>query len=316
MVHLSLKNFKIKDHYITIIRRIVQITAFLLINYIIIQQIFLINFTSLEGYASFLPILQTPRSGLSNETGIVELIFFHIVQGTFPFLLIGIFILIILFANRSFCGWICPIGTIQDLLTALPIKTKRFKDKTHKSLLKLKFFIVILIILVVVPLGITIGSNIQFYNNYKENIVYIAEEPIGFFSLSEYLFVTFPNMAQSIWESGGLDPLFSSFWMGMSFLFYLIIIILSLWYPRFYCRYLCPVGAVCGTISDHSFLKISRSPVKCVGRQECGICEKVCPKQIRILDEPFEFFSGEGECNLCLKCMEKCPYKAIMLNFG
>ena len=92
--------------------------------------------------------------------------------------------------------------------------------------------------------------------------------------------------------------------------------ILSVWYPRIYCRYLCPFGAIASSISEYSFLKLSRSPVRCVGRTECGICEKVCPKQIRILDEPFEFFTGKGECNYCLKCRELCPYNAINIKFN
>jgi ferredoxin len=71
--------------------------------------------------------------------------------------------------------------------------------------------------------------------------------------------------------------------------------------------------------SRFSFLKFKRNPVKCVGRRECGECESVCPLQIRILDEPFEGFTGNGECNLCGKCKEVCnklPYDAINLKFG
>ncbi|MBY9007761.1 MAG: 4Fe-4S binding protein [Candidatus Lokiarchaeota archaeon] len=311
-----MKSLSIKNHYITLIRRIVQITAFLLLNYYIIQWIFSINIYSLKGYASYFPILQTPRSVISNESGILELIFFQGVNGIFPFLLIGIFILTILFANRSFCGWICPMGTIQDALAIIPVKRKKFKEKTHQSLLKFKFLIAVLIIVIVLPLGLSIGSNVLFYNNYKANISLVADKPIGFFSLSEFIFVSFPELMIDIWANGNLTPLFSNPWIFISFMVYIFIIILSVYYPRFYCRYFCPVGAFCGMISGQSFLKISRSPVKCVGRYECGICEKVCPKQIRILDEPFEFFSGNGECNVCLKCMEKCPYGAIKFNFG
>ena len=85
MVNVNLKNLKIKNHYITIIRRIVQISAFLLINYTIIQLIFSINTFSLNGFASYFPILQTPRSAISNETGILEMIFFQGINGYFPF---------------------------------------------------------------------------------------------------------------------------------------------------------------------------------------------------------------------------------------
>ncbi len=313
---LGINNFSVKNHYLTIVRRFVQITAFLLINYYIIEWIFSINTYGLKGFASYFPILQTPRSGLSDEAGILEIIFFQGVNGIFPFLLIGIFIIMILLSNRGFCGWICPIGTIQDALSAIPVKKKKFKASTHKSLLKIKFFIITIIIIIVLPLGISINNNTTFYLDYKTNVSLLADKPIGFFSLSEFMFSSFPNVITEIWTSGGLGPLFTNPWIFIFFMLYIIIIILSVFYPRFYCRYFCPVGAFCSMISEQSFLKISRSPVKCVGRYECGVCEKVCPKQIRILDEPFEFFSGNGECNLCVKCMEKCPYNAIQINFG
>ena len=57
---------------------------------------------------------------------------------------------------------------------------------------------------------------------------------------------------------------------------------------------MCPFGAIAAAVSDYSFLKLTRSPVRCVGRADCGICERVCPKQVRVLDEPYEFFTGKA----------------------
>ena len=78
---------------------------------------------------------------------------------------------------------------------------------------------------------------------------------------------------------------------------------------------MCPFGAIAAAVSDYSFLKLTRSPVRCVGKA-CGICERVCPKQVRMLDEPYESFTGNGECNLCLRCKERCPHNAIGIRFG
>jgi len=139
---------------------------------------------------------------------------------------------------------------------------------------------------------------------------------MGFFSLSEYIFVFFPNMIIDMIQTGSMQPLFSNLLTFIVFFFYLIIIVLSVWYPRVYCRYFCPFAAIASAVSEYSFLKLTRNPVRCIGRSECGICEKICPKQIRILDEPFEFFTGKGECNFCLKCKESCPYDAIDMKFG
>ncbi len=315
MFYLKLLNIKLKDHSITITRRVIQILAFLLINYIILEFIFSINLLSLEGIFKILPILNSPRNPLSRGTGILEIIFYSIAEGVFPSFLIGIFFIVLLFTNRFFCGWVCPIGTIQDLLTAIPTKKRRFKAETHNSLLKIKYVIVIIIIIIAFPLGVAKNTSVYFYLDLKSQLGLLAEKPVGFFSLSEFIFVYFPNMIREFLLTGNL-LFFSDLGSFFIFAFYISIVALSLWYPRFYCRYFCPFAGVASAISDYSFLKLARNPVKCVGRAECGICEKVCPKQIRILDEPFEFYTGKGECNFCMKCKEQCPYNAIVVKFG
>lgn len=311
MVHLKLR-LQLKAHKIILARRIVQITTFLLINYVILETIFTINLKGFEGLIKVLPILNSPRNPLSQGAGILEYIFYSITNGFFPLFLIAVLILFILFTNRSFCGWVCPIGTIEDACAALPTKKKVIKTKTHKSLLNIKYVIIIILIIFIVPLGITKTTNQLFYLEFKTQLGDFGNKPIGYFSMSEFIFSYFMQFItdwSSIFNSGNWGAI-------IIFLFYLLILLLSIWYPRMYCRYFCPFAAVSATIADYSFLKLSRNPVRCVGRSECGICEKVCPKQVRILDEPFEFFTGNGECNFCLTCKEKCPHNAIIIKFG
>ena len=311
MVLLKLR-IQLKDHKIILARRIVQIITFLIINYIIIETIFTINLKGFEDLIKVLPILNSPRNPLSQGAGILEYIFYSIGNGFFPLLLISVLLLFILFTNRSFCGWVCPIGTIQDACAAIPTTTKTFKTKTHKSLLNFKYVFIIILIIFIVPLGFTKNANQLFYLEFKTQLGEFGNKPIGYFSMSEFIFSYFTEFItdwSTIFNSGNWGAIFI-------FLFYLIILILSIWYPRMYCRYFCPFAAISAAVADYSFLKLSRNPVRCVGRSECGICEKVCPKQIRILDEPFEFFTGNGECNICLTCKEKCPYNAIIIKFG
>ena len=302
----------LKEHSITLVRRVVQIIAFLLINYVILETIFGINLNAFEGLVKVLPILNSPRNPLSTGAGILEYIFYSIGQGFFPIMLIGIFILVILFTNRSFCGWVCPIGTIQDALAYIPVKKRAPKIKTHRFFLKIKYVFIIILIIFIVPLGITSTANQLFYVDFKQQLGAFADKPIGYFSMSEFIFYYFIHFITNWTEFIALGD-----WGAiLIFVFYFLILVLSIWYPRVYCRYFCPFAALSSVVSDYSFLKTSRNPVKCVGRTECGICEKVCPKQIRILDEPFEFFTGNGECNFCLTCKEKCPYEAIIIKFG
>ncbi len=313
MISLRFKRLKIRENLITITRRIVQILAFLLINYIIIEAIFPINLFSLEGIIKALPILNSPRNPLSDGAGMLEYIFFSMAEGVFPFFLVAVLILILLFSNRFFCGWICPIGAIQDVCAAIPTKKKKVKLGTHKNLLNIKYVFIIIITLIIFPLGITKNSNVMFYLDFKTQLGVFAKRPIGFFSLSEFIFVFLPDIIQNIFLPAKFDALELGGYIIIGL--YTLIIVLSVWYPRIYCRYICPFAAISSAITDYSFLKLSRNPVKCVGRSECGICEDICPKQIRILDEPFEFFTGKGECNFCLKCKEKCPHDAILIKF-
>lgn len=297
-------------------RRVAQVIAFLLVNYIIIETIFAINLLSLDSFIKVLPILNSAKNPLSNGAGMLEYIFFFITEGVIPLFLIAVLIMVLLFTNRIFCGWICPIGAFQDACAAIPTKKKSIKPSRHNSLLKIKYVFVILIVILIIPLGVTILSNNDFYLDYKANLGDLGENPMGYFSLSEFIFVFFPSLLGDMFSTGSIQPLFSNFIVFFIFFFYIALIILSVWYPRVYCRYICPFGAVASAVGEYSFLKLSRNPVKCVGRTECGICERVCPKQVRMLDEPFEFFTGKGECNFCLKCKELCPYDAINIKFG
>jgi len=74
---------KRRNRSLTILRRTVQIFAFLLINYVIIEAIFAINLLSLDGLIKILPILNSPRNPISNGAGILEFIFYFLLEGFF-----------------------------------------------------------------------------------------------------------------------------------------------------------------------------------------------------------------------------------------
>ncbi len=313
---MKIKKTYFKEHPYTVARRIVQILFFIFINYGLLELIFSINLETFAGLVRVLPILNSPRNPVSDGAGILEYVFYIIAEGKFPVFLIGVLVLIVLFTNRFFCGWICPIGTIQDGCAAIPTKNKKTVGRnTHGTMLKVKKLMIFLNIIIIIPLGYLRTVNMDFYEEYKENLGDTAKKPLGYFSLSEFIFVFFPNLIKESWEAANVEAFFSDFWIFFRIAFYLILIVVSVWYPRVYCKYFCPLGAVNSFLGDYSFIKLRRSPVRCVGRAGCGICEKKCPKQIRILDFDFEFFTGNGECNFCMKCIESCPYDALSITF-
>ncbi|MBN2157639.1 MAG: 4Fe-4S binding protein [Candidatus Lokiarchaeota archaeon] len=312
---------KKKFPLVSIIRKAVQVLSFLAINYIIFETIFNIDLSIITNLHLPYPFIQTPRNLLfdgKGGAGLLENILFGIGHGDIPFFLIGILILISLVLGRFTCGWICPIGLFQDILYVFQRKSHRrkFSIQVDAALKQVKKWILgILLVMMIFLYGVYHINQVQ-YGEWRESIGTFIQRPMAGFSLSEFLFYTLPRMIGIAVDQLSFTAMFENGWMVFLFLFYLIVIAVSVFYPRFYCRTLCLYGAASATFSRYAMLKFSRNPVKCVGRRDCGICEDVCPKQIRILDEPFEGYTGNGECNLCSKCVEACPYGAIKLSFN
>jgi len=77
--------------------------------------------------------------------------------------------------------------------------------------------------------------------------------------------------------------------------------ILSVVIRNFWCRYLCPYGALLGIVSLLSPVKIKRNAVSCI---DCNLCAKACPSNIKV-DKVKTLFSDE--CTSCFNCLDACP---------
>jgi len=87
------------------------------------------------------------------------------------------------------------------------------------------------------------------------------------------------------------------------------LIIMSILFEHFWCRYLCPYGALLGLLGWFSPSKIRRQAHQCI---DCGNCDRVCPGQLKVSK------SGKinsPECNGCLDCIESCPVTGA-LDYG
>jgi ferredoxin len=91
-----------------------------------------------------------------------------------------------------------------------------------------------------------------------------------------------------------------SFWIGVLFL---VLLAANLWYPRFFCRVLCPLGALLGLLSRFSLFRINRDVDKCT---DCNLCLTRCegasdPQgKVRV-----------SECVSCMNCLDDCPDDAL-----
>lgn len=217
----------------------------------------------------------------------------------FVMILIGLLAFTILF-GRYFCGFACAFGTYGDVLYEISARIrKKFKKRPFalsvKSGLWLKYgkYICAVILLALCYLG-------------KESIIGQIS-PWTAFSRLEAL--SLPDRSNII-----------------GVLIFAVLSILMLFEKRFFCRFLCPMGALFAIMPVIPPSQLGRNRSRCFGK--CKQCINVCPANITItdttLDEGGEANASEipiqvgdssmGECFACGKCVEACPANNIKSN--
>ena len=174
--------------------------------------------------------------------------------------------------GRAFCGWACPFGALHDLLSYLR-GSKSFKIR--------QFWYTKFIVLFIV-----LGAAW-----YAVDTVFCKWCPSG------SLFGAIPFYMQNVGISVG-----KPFYIHMFTL--VLTIVLALLISRFWCRYLCPLGAIAGAFNKVSMVNISLDEKRC---KECFVCLEVCGMGIT---KP-EDIGSSTDCILCGRCIEACPEKAL-----
>ncbi len=221
------------------------------------------------GVEGFLPISSLVSLKHWMETGIINNI-----HPSGLFILIAI-VVVSLFLKKAFCSWLCPIGTLSESLWQLGRKLlknniipPRWLDYPLRSLkyLLLFFFGWSIWKMDMAALSAFIDSP---YNKVADIKMYL------FFS----------------------DITAFAFWTIF------ILVALSVIIKNFWCRFLCPYGALLGIVSWLSPLKITRNKTTCI---DCELCTKACPSSIKV-HKVGQVWSDE--CMSCLECVEVCPVK-------
>ncbi len=175
--------------------------------------------------------------------------------------------------GRIFCGWICALGTLQDLFGRLGMKIFKRRYSIPKgwdaSLRYMKY---------VVLLGII------YFTWRTGQLVINSMDP----------FVAYNHIA------AGMEELLKEYAVGFGIL--VAMLLSSLFYERLFCRYLCPLGAYYSIVGRLSFFKIKRKKSSCV---DCKRCDKSCPAALDISSS--ERADSRGECLSCMNCVEVCP---------
>lgn len=182
-------------------------------------------------------------------------------------------------AGRIFCGWMCAFGSLTDwvykVFSPLTNQNIRFTKKADDILKFVKFCV----LLVLLCIGVLSAS----------------------FSLSAMSPWDAFGMLFTVGEKPSLVFVIQSLMPALVLL--IIILFASAFTERFFCRYLCPMGAFFSLTSGKKLLYIRKERTSC---GNCRICTQNCTTGIP-LHEMDEVKSGE--CIACLKCVDVCPRK-------
>ena len=204
------------------------------------------------------------------------------------FYVFGILMLYGLMLGRTICGWLCPLGLIQELLHMIPTP-KLPKNRVTRALSYLKY-VILAVFVCAVPVWYGIRHDMAVPGFCK----YIC--PAGTFEGAVGL-LSNPNNADYF---GMLGILFTR-----KFVIMLIIGLFCIFCYRSFCRFICPLGAVYSLFCKIALVGVKVDGTRCNG---CGACVRHCGMDVRKV--------GDHECIHCGHCMEVCPQKAISLKAG
>lgn len=208
--------------------------------------------------------------------------------------MVFLMILLAMVFGRIFCGWICPLGFVNELLSLKILKKKEEMDKINPILFPdhgwrycLLFFL----------LGSSLFS-LQILGYFDPIILMIR-------SFSLFLF---PYISHFLYLSG-LDRGENGIHFTQSFLMgtlFIAILALNGIYPRFWCRNLCPLGSLFIIMGHFSPIRLKRQG----GCVDCNRCVLHCPGR----NYPKDADKWQKDnCLLCGNCVESCPEKALVL---
>ena len=259
------------------VRRAVQF-AFLLLNAIIgVQFVLWVRYFESHGNSHY---FERPAGvdGWLPIAGLMNLRYFAVIRQIPPIhpsamVLLCVFLLSSVLVKKAFCSWLCPVGTVSEYLWKLGRKVgrrnlvvPRWLDVALRSLkyVLLAFFVYIVFTMPAMDLGDFLASPFGIVADVKM---------LNFFR-----------------------------YMGtVGMIVILAMVVLSVLIQNFWCRFLCPYGALMGIVSALSPVKIRRDAEACI---DCGKCDKACPSQLPV-DRLVQIRSVE--CTGCMVCVAVCP---------
>ena len=225
-------------------------------------------------------------------------------------LLAVITLVLTLLLGRVWCGWFCPLGSLLDWMPLRSWKKKRPAVKEGFRSLKYVLLLVILLAAVFSNLSLLIFDPLTILYRTLTTAIWPGLDQV--ITAVEFTLYSVSFLQPVI---GGFDSLIrpaifpsypAIYRYGSLYLFFFGGLIgLNLLAPRFWCRYLCPLGALLGLLGKYSLVHCEVSGA-C---STCGNCFEKCPTGAIQTDN--RVFCDPGECTMCLACAVDCPGGAI-----
>ncbi|MEE9443455.1 MAG: 4Fe-4S binding protein [candidate division Zixibacteria bacterium] len=302
------------------IRRVSQILFFVIFFWLILKTNFEINFSG-EGDIT----LPYPVS-LFLEFDPLTALGTLLATGTlYKGLLWSLVILIpTIFLGRFFCGWICPLGTLNHWISEIPSERLKRKGKSkinsnrYKKYQRIKYYIFLIFIAgsLVGTLQIGLLDPLPFLARSIGTVVLptlhttslaivtwiksIGWPPLG--DAAQYVF----NILTALILPFRQMHFHTIFSLG---LFFILVLSLNRVFTRFWCRGICPLGAMLGIFSRYAIFGLKKDESTC---DKCNLCLEHCQGA----DNP-EIGSKwrQAECHLCLNCQASCPEGSLSFCF-
>ena len=243
-------------------------------------------------------------------------------------LVIGLSIIL----GRFFCGWFCPFGLYQDLITKIrnlfKIRHLNFSDKTNNILRQFRFILIAAFVI----LSIIFGSYAIFGTELIPGTIpggpFGTEAGIVGFINQPYCLICPMRPLSLITEitlgflnySYVSEIVYGPFYIAGHYLtsinvtIFVLVTGFSFGYRRFWCR-ICALGGLIDLFSTHrpfnqvALLRLEKKETRC---SKCGICKRVCPTQVT---EVYNKKGGDvttSGCMLCFRYVEMCPEKGAL----
>lgn len=192
-----------------------------------------------------------------------------------------------LFLGRFFCSWVCPLGILNQWASHLLRKRRadeEHRENEYRPMYRFKYYLLAALLVLAAFGSLQTGLFDPVAMAYRSFIVAV-----------------FPAVDYAV----GLDYLKPPVYLGGALIgaIFIAIVVANRFITRFWCRALCPLGALLGLMSAGSVMRIRRDVEKCTDCRKClRSCQGACAPHAELYNT---------ECHVCMNCLADCPEDAL-----